>query len=48
MIDKTTINRIMDAADIVDVVSEFVTLRKSGANYKGKEYLSLFWLWKGR
>ncbi len=35
MIDKTTINRIMDAADIVDVVSEFVTLRKSGANYKG-------------
>ncbi len=25
----------MDAADIVDVVSEFVTLRKSGANYKG-------------
>lgn len=35
MIDKATINRIMDAADIVDVVSEFVTLRKSGANYKG-------------
>ena len=25
----------MDAANIVDVVSEFVTLRKSGANYKG-------------
>ena len=35
MIDRTTINKIMDAADIVDVVSEFVTLRKSGANYKG-------------
>lgn len=35
MIDKSTINKIMDAADIVDVVSEFVTLRKSGANYKG-------------
>ena len=25
----------MEAANIVDVVSEFVTLRKSGANYKG-------------
>ena len=25
----------MDTANIVDVVSEFVTLRKSGANYKG-------------
>jgi DNA primase len=25
----------MDAANIVDVVSEFVSLRKSGANYKG-------------
>lgn len=35
MIDRATIERIKDAADIVDVVSEFVTLRKSGANYKG-------------
>lgn len=35
MIDRPTIQRILDAADIVDVVSEFVTLRKSGANYKG-------------
>ena len=35
MIDRATIDRIMDAADIVDVVSEFVSLRKSGANYKG-------------
>ena len=35
MIDKATIDRIMSAADIVDVVSEFVSLRKSGSNYKG-------------
>ena len=35
MIDSRTIDRIMDAANIVDVVSEFVTLKKSGANYKG-------------
>ena len=35
MIDKATIARIMDAANIVEVVSEFVTLRRSGANYKG-------------
>ena len=35
MIDRATVDRIMDAANIVDVVSEFVTLRKSGANYKG-------------
>lgn len=35
MIDRQTIERIKDAANIVEVVSEFVTLRKSGANYKG-------------
>ena len=35
MIDRQTIDRILDAANIVDVVSEFVTLRKSGMNYKG-------------
>ncbi|MBQ1774064.1 MAG: DNA primase [Prevotella sp.] len=35
MIDRATVDKIMDAANIVDVVSEFVTLRKSGANYKG-------------
>lgn len=35
MIDRVTVDRILDAANIVDVVSEFVTLRKSGANYKG-------------
>lgn len=35
MIDRSTINRITEAANIVDVVSEFVTLRKAGVNYKG-------------
>ena len=34
-IDKQTIEKIKNAANIVDVVSEFVTLRKSGSNYKG-------------
>jgi DNA primase len=35
MIDRATVDKIMDATDIVEVVSEFVTLRKSGVNYKG-------------
>ena len=35
MIDLPTIDRILDAANIVDVVSEFVTLRKRGVNYVG-------------
>lgn len=35
MIDRQTIERIKDAADIVDVVSEFVSLKKVGANYRG-------------
>ena len=35
MIDRATVERILDAADIVDVVSEFVTLRKRGVNYVG-------------
>ena len=34
MIDRATIDKIMDATNIVDVVSEFVTLRKAGVNYK--------------
>lgn len=34
-IDPETVNRILDTADIVDVVSDFVKLRRSGANYKG-------------
>ena len=35
MIDQLTIEKILDAANIVDVVSEFVTLRKRGVNYVG-------------
>ncbi len=35
MIDRPTVERIKDAADIVDVVSEFVSLKKVGANYRG-------------
>ena len=35
MIDRATVDKIMDATNIVDVVSDFVTLRKAGVNYKG-------------
>lgn len=35
MIDQPTIDRILDAANIVDVVSEFVTLHKRGVNLVG-------------
>ena len=35
MIDRATVDKIIDAARIVDVVGEFVTLKKSGVNYKG-------------
>ena len=35
MIDRATIDKIMEATNIVDVVGEFVTLRKAGVNYKG-------------
>lgn len=35
MIDRATVEKIKDAANIVDVVSEFVSLRKRGANYTG-------------
>lgn len=34
-IDQETVNKILDVADIVDVVSDFVKLRRSGANFKG-------------
>ena len=35
MIDQLTIEKILDAANIVDVVSEFVTLKRRGVNYVG-------------
>jgi DNA primase len=35
MIDRSTIERILDAAQIVDVVQEFVPLKKRGANFLG-------------
>ena len=35
MIPQSTIDRIVDAANIVDVVSDYVTLRRAGASYKG-------------
>lgn len=34
-IEQSTIDRVMAAADIVDVVKDFVALRKAGASYKG-------------
>lgn len=33
MISKNTIERILDAAQIVDVISDFVALKRRGANY---------------
>lgn len=35
MIDKATIDRIFAAADIVEVIGEFVSLKKSGQNFRG-------------
>lgn len=35
MIDHNTVQQILDAADIVDVVSDFVSLKKRGANWIG-------------
>lgn len=34
MIDRETVDRILNTADIVEVISEFVTLRKAGSNWK--------------
>lgn len=34
-IDRETVQRVLDRADIVEVVSDFVTLKRRGANYIG-------------
>src|SRR5512145_2153680 len=35
MIDKITIDRIFAASDIVEVIGEFVSLKKAGQNFRG-------------
>lgn len=35
MLDQMTIEKVLDAANIVDVVSQFVTLNRRGVNYVG-------------
>ncbi len=40
MIPKETIEKIFDAADIVEVINDFVNLKKSGSNYKGNSPFS--------
>lgn len=35
MIDQATVEKIFDAAQIVEVVSDYVTLKKKGVNYTG-------------
>jgi len=35
MIPKETVEQIFDAADIIEVIGDFVTLKKSGSSYKG-------------
>lgn len=35
MIDQLTVDRILSAADVVDVVKDFVSLKKRGVNYIG-------------
>ena len=35
MIKKDFIERVLERADIIEVISEFVELKKAGSNYKG-------------
>ncbi|MCD6556897.1 MAG: hypothetical protein J7K64_06850, partial [Bacteroidales bacterium] len=35
MIPKETVDKIFDAADIYDVVKDYVNLKRAGVNYKG-------------
>ena len=34
MIDRETVDRIYAAADIVEIISEYVTLKRKGVNYQ--------------
>ena len=34
MIDRDTVDRVFAAADIVEVVSDYVTLKRKGVNYQ--------------
>ena len=34
-IDRETVERILDTADIVEVVGDFVSLRRQGTSYRG-------------
>ncbi len=35
MIDQHTVQKIYDAVDIVDIISDYVSLKRAGSNYKG-------------
>ncbi|MDA3824259.1 MAG: DNA primase [Bacteroidales bacterium] len=35
MISQETVNKVFDTVDIVEVISDYVSLKKSGTNYKG-------------
>ena len=35
LIPQETIAKIFDSADIVEVIGDFINLKKSGSNYKG-------------
>lgn len=35
MINEKTIEQVLDRADIVDIISEYITLKKKGATYEG-------------
>lgn len=35
MIPQETVQKVLDTADVIEVVSEFVSLHKAGTNYKG-------------
>jgi DNA primase len=49
MIPKETVAKILETAEIVDVVSDFISLKKRGANYLGlcpfspALHLQVFW-----